>query len=111
MYYSKINLQKSKIQNLEARLKLKQDIYTACTDYELTLQRYYNAERLLSYSKNAFEAAQVRYENGLINFFEYLTEKNNYLKSQNEESALKYELWFKKLLVVRFQNGGVIKQY
>lgn len=108
---SEINLQKSQIQNLETRQKLKQEIYTACTDYELTLQKYYNAESLLTHSKNAFEAAQVRYENGLINHFEYLTEKNKYLKSQNEASALKYELWFKKMLVERFQKGGLNNIY
>lgn len=103
---SEINLQKSQITNLESRQKLKKDIYTACSEYELTLQKYHNAESLLSHSKKTFEAAQIRYENGLIHHFEYLTEKNNYLKSQNNASALKYELWFKKLLVERFQNGG-----
>lgn len=108
---SEINLQKSQIANLETHQKLKQDIYTACTDYELILQKYHNTESLLSHSKNAFEAAQVRYGNGLINYFEYLTEKNNYLKAQNETSALKYELWFKKLLVERFKNGGLDNIY
>lgn len=108
---AEINLQKSQITNLVSRQKLKQDIYTACTDYELTLQKYQNAENILKHSKTAYEASQVRYETGLINYFEFITEKNNYLKSQNEASALKYDLWFKKLLVERFKNGGIMNKY
>lgn len=108
---AEINLQKSQIANLETRQKLKQDIYTACTDYEITLQKYQNAQNILTHSKASYEASQIRYETGLINHFEYLTEKNNYLKSQNEASALKYELWFKKLLVERFMNGGLMDKY
>lgn len=108
---AEINLRKSQIANLEARQKLKQDIYIACTDYELTLQKYQNAQNILTHSKNAYEASQVRYEAGLINHFEYLTEKNNYLKSQNEASALKYELWFKKMLVERFKSSGIFNKY
>lgn len=108
---AEINLQKSQITNLETRQKLKQDIYTACTDYELTLQKYQNAQNILSHSKTSYEASQVRYENGLITYFEYSTEKTNYLKSQNEASALKYDLWFKKMLVERFKNGGLINKY
>ncbi len=100
-----INLRKSQISNLEAQQKLKQDVYTACTDYEMTFRKYQNATSLFNHAQTAYKAAQIRYETGLLNYFELLTEKNNYLKSQNETSALKYELWFKKILVDRFGNN------
>jgi outer membrane protein TolC len=62
-------------------------------------------------TSDVIDSSEVRYKAGLIKYFEYLTEKNNYLKSQNEASALKYDLWFKKLLVERFKNGGLFKMY
>ena len=77
----------------------------------MTLQKFKNAQNILSHSKTTYEAAQIRYEAGLINYFEFITEKNNYLKSQNEASALKYDLWFKKMLVERFKNAGLVNKY
>lgn len=94
---SQINLHKASLAHLEAKQKLRKDIYIACTDYELTLQKFYNAKSISLNSERAFNAATIRYESGLITNFEYLTEKNNFLKAQNEASALKYELQFKKM--------------
>ena len=99
---SKISFNRSKIASQEAQQKLKQAIYTACTDYQLTLQKFQNAQNILKNAQTAYEAAHARYEAGLIAYFEFLNEKNNYLKSQNEASALKFDLWFKKMLVERF---------
>lgn len=101
-----IQVQKAELNHQVNRQKLKEDIYTACTDYELSLQQYYNAQSVVIHAQTAYEAAQIRYEAGLINNFEYLTEKNNFLKAQNELSALKYDLWFKKLLIERLRNGN-----
>lgn len=103
---AQINLSKSHIAGLEAKQKLRQDIYTACTKYELTLQKLQNAKSIFQHSEKAFNAATVRYESGLITHFEYLTEKNNYLKAQNELSSLRYDLEFKQILIERFQNNG-----
>lgn len=46
-----------------------------------------------------FKVANTRFENGLANHFEYISEKNNLLKVQNETTALKCDLYFKKLII------------
>lgn len=100
-----IGLHKANIVHLEAKQKLRKDIYTACTDYELTVQKLYNAKNISLNSERAFNAATIRYESGLISHIEYLTEKNNFLKAQNETSALKYELQFKQMQLDCYRSG------
>lgn len=101
---AKIALQSAEVNSKETMLKLKQDIYKACIDYQLTFEKYRVAQNALNASELAFKAATTRYEYGFINFYEYLTEKNNFLKIKNETTALKYELYFKKLGIDYFQG-------
>lgn len=96
---AKLGLERVIIANEETQLKLKQDIYKAVMDYELTRQKFWASESALANAELAFKAASLRFENGLINQFEYITEKNNYLRIQNETTALKYDLYFKKLVI------------
>ncbi len=107
---AKAALQQSQLNLEQSKLELKQKVFTACVDYKLSLQKYQNALATLDYATIAYRAAQVRYEAGLINSFEFLSEKTNLLKAQNELSALKYDLWFKKLLVEKFKTGGIISK-
>ncbi|GEM63909.1 transporter [Sphingobacterium faecium NBRC 15299] len=101
---AKIGLEKAYIANKEGLLKLKKDIYAACTDYQLAIQKYENANSQLFYAQTAFKAAEVRYEAGLIAYFEYLTEKNKFTIAQQQVSNFKYDLEFKKKLIERFIN-------
>ena len=100
----KLGIQKAGIQNDAILQKLKQDVYKACTDYQLTLERYRLAQHTLGSSELSLKAATSRYEYGFINFYEYLTEKNNFLKAQNELSALKFELYFAKLKMAYYKG-------
>ena len=99
---AKIGLERAYIANEEGLLKLKKDIYAACTDYQLAIQKYENANSQLFYAQKAFKAAEVRYEAGLIAYFEYLTEKNKFTIAQQQVSNFKYDLEFKKQLIERF---------
>lgn len=99
---SKLKIEKAYIAKQEGLQKLRKDIYSACTDYELALQKFRNSLNILNHSQNAYNAATVRHETGLINYFELITEKGNYLKAQNDVSAMKYDLYFKKILIERF---------
>lgn len=102
---AKIDQEKAEIAKETASQELRQNIYSAYSDYEITLQKYYSSLSALDYATTSFHAATTRYENGLISYFEYLSEKNNSLKAKNEASALKYDLSFKKLLLEYYMNG------
>jgi len=104
---ARIGLEKAYLANEEGLLKLKKDIYAACTDYQLAIQKYENANNQYIHAQKAFKAAEIRYEAGLIAYFEYLTEKNKYLKAQNDMSAFKYELQFKKMLIDYYRKGSI----
>ncbi len=98
-------IEKAKLAELNARQRLRKNIYTAYTDYELTLKQYRAAESVAAHAKNAFHGAQVRFDNGLITHIEYLTEQNNFLKAQNEVTALKYDLQFKQIRLDCYRSG------
>ena len=66
---------------------------------------------ILAFINSTLKDKNYRYEAGFINNFEYISEKNKYLKSQNEASALKYELWFKKIVIERFEDGQLLVKY
>lgn len=97
--------EKAKLADLTVRQRLRKNIYTAYADYEITLKQYLASQSVVEYSKSSFHGATVRFENGLISHIEYLTEKNNFLKAQNEAIALKYELQFKKMQLDCYRSG------
>ncbi|MEN5232496.1 TolC family protein [Sphingobacterium faecium] len=101
---AKIGLEKAYLANEEGLMNLKKDIYAACTDYQLAIQKYENANSQFTYAQKSFKAAEVRYEAGLIAYFEYLSEKNKYTIAQQQVSTIKYDLEFKKRLIERFLN-------
>lgn len=101
---AKIGLSKAYLANEESLLKLKKDVYAACTDYQLSIQKYNNAKSQYNHIQRAFHAAEVRYEAGLVTYFEYLSEKNKYMLAQQQVSSIKYDLEFKKRLIDRFLN-------
>lgn len=98
-------LEKARLAELNARQRLRKNIYAACSDYEIALKQYLAAESLVLHARNAFQGAKVRFENGLISHFEYLSEQNNLLKAQNEATALKYDLQFKQLRLDCYRKG------
>lgn len=99
------DIEKAKLAELNARQRLRKNIYAACSDYEIALKQYLAAESLVLHARNAFQGAKVRFENGLISHFEYLSEQNNLLKAQNEATALKYDLQFKQLRLDGYRKG------
>ncbi|MCH5685549.1 TolC family protein [Niabella sp. W65] len=103
---AKINLEKAILSTEQEKQQLKQEIYKACLDYEITLQKYASLLSARQHSETSFYAAQTRQEAGLITYFEYLTEKNNFLKAENELTAAKYDLQFKKIVVAYYQGNN-----
>lgn len=101
---AKLNHERSLIQLEVSTQNLKKEVYSAFNEYQSSLKKYDNAIKLLALSATSFEAASIRYEEGFISYFEFLIEKNNFLKSQMESVALKYDLYFKKILLERFMN-------
>lgn len=99
------DIERAKLAELAARQRLRKNIYTAYTEYEITLKQYLAAESVALHAGKSFHGARVRFENGLITHIEYLTEQNNLLKAQNEVTALKYELQFKKIRLDCYRTG------
>jgi len=102
---AKITRDRARLNSEQALLKLRQDIYKACQDYLLSFEQSYAAKSAADNAALAFEAAGVRLENGLINLFEYISAKDMFLKLQNEAAALKYDLYFKMLVIEYYKTG------
>ncbi len=92
----------------QTRLKLKQDVYKAYYDAKTALQKYYAANRADEASTRAYDYAQKRYELGLMNALELLTQQNTTFKAKAEAISAKYDLLF-KLKVIDYYMGKEIK--
>jgi len=102
---NKLQYQKQLTYEYESSEKLKQAVYKVCIEYNIAYQRYLANSSRKKYSEEAFYAASKRFESGLINHSEFLTEKNNYLKAINDHTASKYDLYFKKIQIQYYNNS------
>ncbi|MNI04210.1 Outer membrane efflux protein [compost metagenome] len=101
---NKLQFQKQLTYEYEASLKLKQEIFKVCVEYNIAYQKYLANGSRKKYSEEAFYAASKRFESGLINHSEYLIEKNNFLKATNDHISSKYDLYFKKLQIQYYND-------
>ena len=89
-------------------LTLKQNIYQA---YELAvaaLQKFESNQKTLEATQRSFEYAQKRYNVGLLNTIDLLTNQNNYFKAKIDLLSSQFDYVF-KMKVLEFYKGMGIK--
>lgn len=105
---AKINILSQQLNQQQAELKLRQDVYKAHNDVKNAVQKYNAASRALIANKRAYEFAEKRHELGLTNTVEYLVIRNNLVQAQSNFLRAKYDLIF-KLKVIDYYMGKEIK--
>lgn len=105
---ARINILSQKLNQQQAQLTLKQDVYKAHNDVKNAIQKYYAAKRALEANERAYDYAEKRYELGLTNTVEYLVIRNNWVQAQSNYARAKYDLIF-KLKVIDYYMGEEIK--
>lgn len=105
---AQINLSTQQLNEYNAELTLKQNVYKSYNDAINSIQKYYAAQRAADAAQRALDFAQKRYDLGLTSTVDLLvTQNSNYSAASNLLSA-KYDLIF-KLKVIDYYLGKELK--
>jgi outer membrane protein len=88
-------------------LTLQQDIYSAYNDAVNALQRYRAAQKAVEAAERAFSFSQRRYEVGLLQTIELITNQNNLYRSRLDALAARYEYVFRMKLLEFYKGQGL----
>lgn len=105
---AQVNVVSKQLDQYQAKLKLKQDIYKAYNDARNSISKYYAAKHAADAAQRAYDFAQKRYDLGLTNTIEYLTTQNNQYRADASLLSAKYDLIF-RLKVIDYYLGKELK--
>ncbi|MGJ8683795.1 MAG: TolC family protein [Nonlabens sp.] len=101
---SKLNVENNLLQETQAKLDLKQNIYQAYNDAQGSRLTYESAQKALSARELAYEYAQERYNVGLMNAFDFNQSQAQWTNAQSNLLRSKYDYIF-KLKVLELFTG------
>ena len=104
---AKLQLQSAELNLENTKLVLRQNIESAHNDAVAALKRYRAAEKSLSALKTSFKYTQERFNVGLLNSFEFNTEKNRLNNAESELLQAKFNYIF-STKVLDFYQGKPI---
>ena len=114
-YNARTNYERSKItisnQQLQKDLDnqtLKQDIYQAYNAALVALEKFNAGEKTLTAAERTFNFAQKRYEVGMLNTFELITNQNNLFNARLQNALNQFDYVF-KMKVLEFYRGQGLK--
>ncbi|HXS35654.1 MAG TPA: TolC family protein [Flavipsychrobacter sp.] len=105
---AKYNLATQQLNEYQAELTLKQDVYKAYNDAINSIQKYYAAVRASDAAQRALDFAKKRYDLGLTNTVDYLVTQNTQYSAESNMLSAKYDLIF-KLKVIDYYLGKELK--
>jgi outer membrane protein len=105
---SKLNLRNNELQKDQDNLTLKENIYQAYTAVLTALHKFEANKVSVAATQKSFEYAQKRYNVGMLNTIDLLTNQNNYFNAKINALSSEYDYVF-KLKVLEFYKGMGIK--
>lgn len=91
---AKINLERSKVAEEQAKLDLEALVYRSYTDAEGSRIAYNSALKTLEARETAFEYSQERYNVGLLNAFDFEQTRQLLVSAENQVIQAKYQYIF-----------------
>jgi outer membrane protein len=86
------------------RNQLRQSIQQAYADALASQKKFSATKRQLMAFEQSYKNAEIRFNNGVLNSFDYNVARNNFVRSQSDLIQAKYEYTF-KLKVLDFYQG------
>ncbi len=105
---SKLNYKNYVLQQDLDNLNLKQNVYQAYNLAVAAMQKFEATKKELSAAQRSFDYAQKRYNVGLLNTIDLLTNQNNYFKAKIDLLSSQFDFVF-KMKVLEFYKGMGIK--
>jgi outer membrane protein len=88
-------------------MSLQADIYNAHTNAVNAQQRYLAAQKGVEAAERAFGFSQKRYDVGLLQTIELITNQNNLYRSRLDALAAQYEFVFRMKLLEFYKGQGM----
>lgn len=101
---AKLNVSTYELQRDQDNLTLKQDIYTAYTDAITAFEKFNASKKSVQTAQKAADFAQKRYDIGLLNTIDLITNQSNLFRAKIEQVSAQYDYVF-KLKVLEFYRG------
>ncbi|MBA3829594.1 MAG: TolC family protein [Taibaiella sp.] len=105
---ARYTLATQQLNEYQAELSLKQNVYKAYNDALNSIQKYYAAVHAADAAGRAQEFARQRYDLGLTTSIDYLVTKNTQYAAETNMLSAKYDLIF-KLKVIDYYLGKELK--
>ena len=105
---SKLDIERSQLAITRDTLQLKQDIYNAYQQAMGSFQTYLARDKQVKTAERSFELASKRYEVGVMQTIEWLTNQNNLTRARVDKLIAQYDYVF-KMKVLEFYKGNGIK--
>jgi outer membrane protein len=104
---AKIGLQNAQLVQQQEKNTLQQNVYKAYNDAQSSIQKYYAAMQAEKASNTALEYAIKRYQAGILNTQDYVTQQNNVSRNKINTILNQYDAIF-KLKILDFYLGKTI---
>lgn len=108
MHRAKVDIKSSQLSIDRDKLQLKQDIYNAYYSASGAFQTYLAREKALATAIRSFELANRRYELGVMQTIEWLSNQNNVTRARIDKAVAQYEYIF-RMKVLEFYKGQGLK--
>ena len=104
---SKLSLQNALITESQIEQKLKLDIYTAYSNAANALQKFNASNKQVDVATKTYNFAKKRFEVGLLNTLDLITNQNNLLRATSQNLADQYDYVFKMKLLEFYKGQGL----
>ncbi len=104
----KLNVENVILQQQLDDLNLKQDIHRAYAEANNALQKFHASQKAVAAAQKVYDYATKRYENGMLQTLELITNQNNLFRATIDLISAEYDYVF-KLKVLEFYKGQGIK--
>jgi len=105
---AKLNVSSYELQRDQDNLTLKQNIFTAYTDAITAFQKLNASKKSVETAQKANDFAQKRYDIGLLNTIDLITNQNNLFRARIDVISAQFDYVF-KLKVLEFYKGQGLK--
>lgn len=105
---AKLNVNSFELQRDQDNLTLKQNIYTSYANAITALEKFNASKKSVETAQKANDFAQKRYDIGLLNTIDLITNQNNLFRARIDVVSAQYDYVF-KLKVLEFYKGQGLK--
>ena len=104
---AKLNAEGIKLQLNQDNLTLQQDIYLAYNDAVNAVQRYGASQKAVAAAEKTFSFSQKRYDIGLLQTIDLITNQNNLYRARLDAVSAQYEYVFRVKLLEFYKGRGL----